>query len=160
ARAVLRRRHGTVYITFADAISLNELLDGRKEHFRETADVAVVEEKRRFIQKLGFRLLREVNQATVAGATSVSATVLLSLPQRACRLREFCTRARSLAELLRWQNVRFTASLDRNLDGEFRENLGFLESGGLIRRLAGDDGGIIHVPTDKRLALDFYKNNT
>src|SRR5262249_15921853 len=75
-------------------------------------------------------------------------------------LREFCTRARSLAELLRWQNVRFTASLDRNLDGEFRENLGFLESGGLIRRLAGDDGGIIHVPTDKRLALDFYNNNT
>ena len=159
ARAVLRRRHGTVYITFGDAISLNNLLGGRKERFR-SADPGVIDEKRRFIQKLGFRLLREVNHVTVAGATAVSATVLLSRPQRACRQSEFVTRARALTEFLGWQGVRFTASLERNFEGEFRENLSFLESGGLIRRLPGEGGGIIHVPADKRLALDFYKNNT
>ncbi len=160
ARTVLRRRHGTVYISFAEPISLNDTLGGRKERFRHATDPSTVQEKRRFIQKLGFRLLRQVNDVTVAGATSVSATVLLNMPQRACRQSEFVTRARALTEFLRWRQVRFTASLERNCEAEFRENLNFLESGGLIRRLAGGDGGIIHVPTEKRFALDFYKNNS
>ena len=36
----------------------------------------------------------------------------------------------------------------------------FLESGGLIQRLASEARSVIHVPAEKRLALDFYKNNT
>ena len=96
------------------------------------------ERKRRFVQKLGFRLLREVNDTAVAGATSVSATVLLGLPHRACRLDDFVTRARALVRYLRTRGVRFTASLERNDEGDFRENLAFLESGGLIQRLASE----------------------
>jgi glycerol-3-phosphate O-acyltransferase len=160
ARRVLSRRHGTVYISFADPISLNEALGDRKEAFRHNEDPAVVERKRRFVQKLGFRLLREVNAATVAGATSVSATVLLSASPRACRLPDFVTRAQVLARYLRARGVRFTASLERNVEGEFRENLGFLENGGLIQRLATEARGVIYVPAEKRPALNFYKNNT
>jgi glycerol-3-phosphate O-acyltransferase len=59
---------------------------------------------------------------------------------------------------LRSQDVRLTASLERNAP-DFKESLAFLESGGLIQRLPGDDG-IIHVPLEKRIILDFYKNNT
>ncbi|MEO8605168.1 MAG: hypothetical protein ABI629_21550, partial [bacterium] len=47
-----------------------------------------------------------------------------------------------------------------NAEGEFRETLGFLESGGLMKRLAAEARSVIYVPTEKRLALDFYKNNT
>lgn len=160
ARRVLSRRHGTVYITFADPISLNDALGDRKEAFREHADRDTQERKRRFVQKLGFRLLREVNDAAVAGATSVSATVLLGLQHRACRLDDFVTRARALVGYLRTRGVRFTASLERNDEGEFRENLAFLEGGGLIQRLASEARSVIYVPDEKRLALDFSKNNT
>ena len=160
ARRVLRRRHGTVSITFAEPISLNDALGERKETFRRQTDPEVLTQKRRFVQKLGFRLLREVNAAAVAGATSVSASVLLGLPHRACRLDDFVTRALALTRFLRAREVRFTASLERNSGGEFRENLGFLESGGLMQRLAGGERSVIYVPTEKRLALDFYKNNT
>jgi len=160
ARRVLSRRHGTVDITFAEPISLNEALGERKEVFRQRRDEETLERKRRFVQKLGFRLLRAVNEGAVAGATSLSATVLLGLPHRACRLDDFVTRARALARYLRARGVRFTASLVRNDDGEFRENLGFLESGGLIQRLASEARSVIYVPGEKRLALDFYKNNT
>jgi glycerol-3-phosphate O-acyltransferase len=159
ARSVLRRRHGTVYITFAEPISLNQALGPRKELFQVQHDTAVADEKRRFIQKLGFRLLREVNAVAVGGATSVSATVLLGLPHAACRREEFVTRALALVDFLGHQGVRFTASLERNVQANFRENVAFLEGGGLIRRLAGEDD-VIHVPPEKRLALDFYKNNT
>lgn len=160
ARRVLSRRHGTVYINFADPISLNDALGERKEAFRKQSDSEMAERKRRFVQKLGFRLLREVNDTAVAGATSISATVLLGLPHRACRLDDFVTRARALVRYLRTRGVRFTASLERNDEGEFRENLGFLENGGLIQRLASEARSVIYVPDEKRLPLDFYKNNT
>lgn len=160
ARRVLRRRHGTVDITFAEPISLAEALGTRREEFRNDDDPVVAERKRRFVQKLGFRLLRGVNDVSVAGATSVSATVLLGLPHRACRLDDFVTRAMALTRFLRARGVRFTASLDRNADTDFRENLAFLEGGGLVQRLSGETRSVLHVPAEKRLALDFYKNNT
>jgi glycerol-3-phosphate O-acyltransferase len=160
ARRVLSRRHGTVDITFADPISLNDALGERKNVFRHGHDTETLERKRRFVQKLGFRLLRAVNDGAVAGATSVSATVLLGLPHRACRLDDFVTRAHALARYLRARGVRFTASLVRNDEGDFRENLGFLENGGLIQRLASEARSVIYVAGEKRLALDFYKNNT
>ena len=153
ARRVLSRRHGTVYITFADPISLRDALGDRKDVFRRHHDAETLERKRRFVQKLGFRLLREVNDAAVAGATSMSASVLLGLPHRACRLDDFVIRARSLVRYLRTRGVRFTASLERNDEGGFRENLTFLESGGLVQRLASENRSVINVPDDKRLAL-------
>lgn len=158
ARTVLRQNRGTVYVTFADPISLREALGDRLERFRQRAgDPSVEEEKRRFIQKLGFRILRAVNEVAVAGATAVSATVLLSRAEAAWRYADFLKRAQSLVKFLRHRQVTLTASLERNA-GDFLENLAFLENGGLVRRLPGDEV-IIHVPADKRMTLDFYKNN-
>lgn len=159
ARSVLRRRHGTVEISFGEPISLSDALGERKDAFRTPVDEETSEQKRRFVRKLGFRLLREVNACTVAGATSVSASVLLGLPHRACRLDDFVVRACALTHYLSASGVRFTASLLRNEAGEFRENLGFLESGGLIKRIPGEVPTVIAVPDEKRRALDFYKNN-
>ncbi|MFI5365324.1 MAG: 1-acyl-sn-glycerol-3-phosphate acyltransferase [Candidatus Binatia bacterium] len=159
ARTVLRQKYGSVYVTFAEPISLNRALGDRKERMRAHAgDPTVEEEKRRFTQKLGFRILREVNAVTVAGATSVSCTVLLSSPHAAWRYPRFLAGAQTLVQLLRYLGVRFTASLERNLH-DFKESLAFLETGALIRRLPGEDS-VIHVPPDKRIIVDFYKNNT
>jgi len=158
ARTVLRQNRGTVYVTFAEPISLREALGDRLQRFRERAgDPAVEEEKRRFIQKLGFRILRAVNEVAVAGATAVSATVLLSRPEAAWRYQDFLQRAQALVKFLRHRKVTLTASLERNAN-DFLENLAFLENGGLIRRLRGEEV-ILHVPSDKRMTLDFYKNN-
>ncbi len=161
ARSVLRQKYGTVYVTFAPPISLNDALGERTERWRTSEDdPAIQEEKRRFTQKLGFQLLREVNRVEVAGATSVSATVLLSAPQPALRRPDFVAAAQALVGLLRLTGVRFTASLDRNCEADFKESIAFMESGGLVQRLPGEHGGVIHVPADKRMNLDFYKNNS
>lgn len=159
ARTVLRQKYGTVYVTFGEPISLDGALGDRKERLREhPGDAAIEEEKRRFIQKLGFRILREVNAITVVGATSLSSTVLLSSPHAAWRYPQFLAGAQTLVGLLRHQGVRFTASLERNAT-DFKESLTFLENGGLVRRVPGDDD-VIHVPPEKRIILDFYKNNS
>jgi len=156
ARSVLRQTYGAVSVSFADPISLNELLgDGRERMRRDTPEVE--EEKRRFTQKLGLRLLREINGVTVAGSTSVSATVLLSSSRAAWRYRAFLPLAQELVRLLRHRGVEFTPALERN-QRNFLESLAFLEYSGLVRRLEG--GQVIEVPIEKRVNLDFYKNNT
>jgi glycerol-3-phosphate O-acyltransferase len=158
ARRVLRRRHGTVYVSFAEPISLAESLGERRQFFGAGGE-DVEEEKRRFIRKFGLRLLREINRASVVGATSVSATVLLSAEGDACRNDDFVARGRALVSFLRRRGVRLTASLKRNDSDQFRESLHFLENGGLIKRLSGMGGEVVYVPESQRLALDFYKNN-
>ena len=160
AASVLRQRYGTVYVTFADPISLKDALGARKDRFLTQAGEPEVEtEKRRFIQKLGFRLLREVNGVAVAGATSVSATALLSAPRAALRVDSFLRTTALLADLLRSQGVRFTASLERNIGNRFQESLAWLGEQGLVQHLTEADVDILYVPPDKRINLDFYKNN-
>jgi len=159
ARTVLRQKYGSVQVTFADPISLNQALGNRRDRFRNPAhDPDIEDEKRRFTRKLGFRILREVNAVTVVGATSLSSTVLLSSPHAAWRYPQFLEAAQTLVRFLRHQGVQLTASLERNV-ADFKESRLFLESGGLIQRLQGD-GDVIRVPTEKRVSLNFYKNNT
>ena len=161
ARSVLKRRYGTVYVSYADPISLNALLGPARERFAAgLGDPEGEEEKRRFIQRLGFRLLRAVNDAAVAGATAVSATALLGAPRAACRMSDFLAAARALSGLLHAQGARITASLERNDQSDFRESLRWLEGGGLVERFVDSGGVVLHVPVSKRLNLDFYKNNT
>ena len=105
---------------------------------------AIEEEKRHFIQKLGFRILREVNDAAVAGATSVSSTVLLAAPESAIRYGDFVVAARGFTELLLHKKVTLTASLHRNIEN-FYESLNFLQNGKLIEWMKDRDGDIIHL---------------
>jgi glycerol-3-phosphate O-acyltransferase len=161
ARSVLSRWYGTVYVSYADPISLSAALGPLRERFQVGfREPGVEEEKRRFVQRLGFRLLREVNGAAVAGATAVSATTLLGAPRAACRLSDFLDGSHTLIGLLRASGVRLTSSLERNEKSKFRESLGWLEGGGLVQRLHDSDGVVLHVPNEKRFNLDFYKNNT
>ncbi|HEY2388616.1 MAG TPA: 1-acyl-sn-glycerol-3-phosphate acyltransferase [Candidatus Binatia bacterium] len=157
ARAVLRQKYGTVYVTFAPPISLDTALGDRKERFQQE-EPAIQDEKRRFIRKLGFRLLREVNEVAVAGATSLSSTVLLSAPQQAVRYGDFVAAGRLLTNLLVARGVTLTASLQRNT-GDFEESLRFLQSGKLVERMKDSAGDIIYAAPEKRMILDFYKNN-
>jgi glycerol-3-phosphate O-acyltransferase len=162
ARSVLKQRHGTVYVSFAEPLSLRDTLGDRLIRFTRDADEPEVqEEQRRFVQKLGFRILREVNEAAVVGATSLSATVLLSHHESSCPFPTFVLAARTLAELLRWKGAAFSPSLERNLVSEnFAEILGFLASSGLIDIVEDEGTKLLEVRGEKRGALDFYKNNS
>jgi glycerol-3-phosphate O-acyltransferase len=162
ARSVLKQRHGTVYVSFADPMSLRATLGERLDRFRvDPAEPEVEEEKRRFIQKLGFRILREVNEVAIVGATSLSATVLLSAPGGTSSFHEYATSARTLAELLRWRGVELSASLERNLGrSNFAEITSFLASSKLLEIEENGQGRLLRVPAARRKVLDFYKNNS
>ena len=97
----------------------------------------------------------------VVGATSLTATVLLSAPLGARTDAEFQLHARALSELLRWQGVNFTSSLERNLaTPNFEEIKAFLTSAGLVEEVEEASGTELRVRPEKRTVLDFYKNNS
>jgi glycerol-3-phosphate O-acyltransferase len=159
ARRFLKQKYGSVYVSFAEPISLSDELAERKERFAvEAGTPEVEEEKRRFIQRLGFRILRDVNRVAVAGATSISSTVLLGAPHWGFRYRAFRERADALYRLTSFQGIRPTSSLVRNV-GTFRESMGFLSGNGLIEVLTRGREEVLIVRQGRRVALDFYKNN-
>lgn len=159
ARRFLKQKYGSVYVSFAEPISLSDELGERKQRFLEhEGEPEVEEEKRRFVQRLGFRILRDVNRVAVAGATSISATVLLGAAHWGFRYRDFRERADALYRLTSFLGIRPTASLVRNA-GTFRESMAFLGSNGLIEVLPRGREEVLVVRQGRRLALDFYKNN-
>lgn len=160
ARSVLQTNYGTAYVSFGEPISLNTALGPLNERFREAPeDPEVAEEQRRFTLKLGFRLLAEVNAASVVSAPSIAATVLLSNSHPAIRVQDFLRRAQLLLDHAEREGASFTRSLAQDRVA-FRETLAFLENSGLVKAFADGDGGILHVPDEKRINLDFYKNNS
>lgn len=159
ARRFLKRNYGTVYMSFAEPISLKDALGENRQRFTDGTGIEEIEEeKRRFIQRLGFRILRDVNDCSVAGATSISATVLLGAPHVGTRYQDYAVQANALAEYVLASGVTPTASLERNL-GDFRESLGFLEQSGHIETYKRGEDEILVVAENRRMALDFYKNN-
>ena len=102
-----------------------------------------------------------MNAAAVAGATlgeRHGAARRAAARRAGCA--DFLAASHALVALLRVQGAHLTASLVRNEASDFREGLAWLESGGLVERLVDGDGVVLHVPTEKRMNLDFYKNNT
>jgi glycerol-3-phosphate O-acyltransferase len=149
-----------VYLSFGEPISLNEVLGDRKQRFVEAGGVPEIEdEKRRFVQKLGFRLLREVNECSVAGATSISAAVLLAAPHGGTAVSRLCRageRAREARPVRRCRADGVPEAQHRRFPREPRipreQRLDRHDAARAAKRYSS-------YARTKRLALDFYKNN-
>ncbi len=160
ARSILNANYGKAYVSFAEPISLNEALGPLKERLGGALDdPEVEEEKRRFTLKLGFRLLGEVNAVSAVNAPSIASTVLLAHAYPAIRMNDFLRAAHLLLGHAEREGAQLTESLARDRE-TFRETLAFLAKSGLIVEIEDGEGGILHVPDEKRINLDFYKNNT
>jgi glycerol-3-phosphate O-acyltransferase len=157
ARRVLRRRFGSVCVNFGEPISLAEALGNRREAFARDPSPEVQAEKRRFIEELGNRICERINWAMVANATSVAAAALLGERRRGCLRSELAERMREIVELLRLQDVRLTAALERDA-GEFSESIAFLLRSDLIEAVSDARGEILYYEESRRRALDVYRN--
>src|SRR5439155_24737131 len=98
-------------------------------------------------------------RVSVVGAPSIAATVLLANPYPAIRFCDFLRAAHLLLDYSERLGARFTGLLRQDRE-TFQETFGFLESSGLVVRIEDGEGGILHVPDDKRINLDFHKNNS
>lgn len=157
ARRFLRSRFGSVHIHFDDPISLSAAMGDRRAAFHRPSGPEEEDEKRRFVEALGYRLVERINWSAAANATSVAASVLLGQPHRGMRQREFVERMQWTVDLLRAQHVRFTDALVAD-EGDFADSLRFLANASLVHVEDDPRGEIVFYDESRRRALDIYRN--
>lgn len=176
ARKVLERRFGSVHVHFSDPISLADAMGDRRERFAASvvgeidqlvageaepegeAPDAVKEERRAFIDDLGYRIVERINWSFVVNATSVAAAVLLGHPHRGLRRAELVARMQDVIGLLKLQGVACTTALEADVD-DFSESIGFLLRSDLVVEAEGGEGDILYYEPSRRRALDIYRNS-
>ncbi len=156
ARKFLQRRFGSVYVNFGEPISLAAALGPNRERLAgdEPEDQAA---RRRFVERLGNRIVERINWAIVASATSVGACALLGERHRGMLRPELVQRMQWVVDLLRLQDVRLTPALQRD-EGDFADSIASLLRMDLIRAVEEPRGEILYFEPGRRRALEIYRN--
>jgi glycerol-3-phosphate O-acyltransferase len=157
ARKFLQRRFGSVFVNFGEPISLAEALGARRPLLAAGQGEEVEEEKRRFVDALGHRIVERINWATVVNATSLAACAILGGPHRGLLRHELTRRMQLVVALLRLQDVSLTPALAKE-GGDFKEAIAFLLRSDLLRSAQDARGEILYFDESRRRALDFYRN--
>lgn len=160
APKVLASRYGRVYIRFDDPIWLAELAAQRgfdRENHTE-------DEKRAFVQTLGFRIVEGINNVTAMTATGLLSSALLSHDRRGLAVPELVDRMSFLLNLVResgGQTV-FPADLPNALDplqdGPMKEARQVHEKDGVLKVHEANGEHIFEVVENQRITLDYHKN--
>lgn len=182
---ILTRRYGRVYLRFGNILGFDEMIDqvaplpdslfpaklaadtqarAKLEDEKTGIETTLSPAKRRqLVQYIAQQAIHEINRVTIATPAAILATVLLGHRRRGISMRELTTSANELcAELVRLRAPIAPTCLDES-DG-FREDtmqeaIRLLHEGKLISRHEFGDETILSIPDDRRLALEYYKNN-
>lgn len=181
AGTVLTSRYGRVYVTFEQPLRLSEYLARTGAPSMAGADDAAFRDVTR---KLGYHLMRRIQEATVVTPTSLIGTCLLSHDRRGMSASRLHEMAGFLVDLLQRRNARFSRSVQFSLERHhgriagtearsrregFRvrgeaiahlldEAVNLLLRGKLMERTERGGETIYTVPERARLELDYYRN--
>ena len=153
---VLRRRYGRVYVRVAPAFSAREMLESAGTPMKEMDG----ETRKRFLKNVGEHILYKIHRTTPVTPSAVAATVLLSHDRRGMVVREFHRRCAFLIGFLESRDARFSNSLGSEPRDALDEALQVFASNKLVQIFEEEDGDdIIAIVQERRLTMDYYKNN-
>lgn len=158
SRRVLRTRFGRVNVQFAEPLSFRDYLSGWTE--RRTAAGAGADpvldpaDRRDLVAQLAYRLVSDINTATLATAPALVSTALLTHPRRGLYATELYASVERLAEDLEASGARVVSL--HNVADKVQATLGLL--GRLVRHHRGRFEEVIRPRNSRRLELAFYKN--
>ncbi len=152
----LKSKKGKVYIDFGDPISLQDFL--RKETFKSTDKK---EQTKETINELAYELTYGINKSSTVTTSSLVAMALLTNNKRATSQEEVIQKMDLYLDYLRFKNSHLSDPLERYPDHAIQEALKVYERNHLIQTFHDDDTGnaLYTIPTEKKLLLDYYKNN-
>jgi glycerol-3-phosphate O-acyltransferase len=149
---LIRENYGKIYLNFGEPMSLRKYL----EQAAESAD----DPDSPGFEELGYDLVSEINRLTLATPGGLIACALLSSGRPARRDEELKKAWRGFYSWLRHRGARMSNTFSAIRDWQ-EEALIFYQSKKLVE-IAYDpliDQRIVSVPAEKRLSLEFYKNN-
>jgi glycerol-3-phosphate O-acyltransferase len=159
SRSILKKRYGRVYVTFNDPISIKGFIEAAG-YKRETITKSQL---RQLQYDLAYRIVYSINQVSVVSTVNLVSAAFLASPQGAVTSDELLHISRIFIDWLAHFRIRFSKTLNRP-DAAFADAVNSLEEEGLIQEIKGepdepDFEKVFFVPDEKRLTLEFYKNN-
>jgi glycerol-3-phosphate O-acyltransferase len=150
----LKKKYGRVYIQFAPPLSVREYLQSKQ------SDLAGMQGVRRrgMVEDLALRVSYAINEVTTVTPSALAATVLLNHAKRGITLSELTRHASFLLRLLQDLGARRSLVL-KNLPWAVDEALQGFVGDKTVQRWEEPDGLIYTLEDNKRIILDYYKNN-
>jgi len=164
---VLRSKYGRLYVQFGELLEFEDVLEelaGTDEDGRPRRDVKPPE-RRNLVQTIGHRVVYEIDRVTVVTPAALVATVVLAHRRRGITDSELEAGAQRAADALQRMDARFARSICDD-QGKVRvatleEAVSLFLDGKLLTRVDEGEGqdAIYSVPEERRIALEYYKNN-
>lgn len=154
---VLRSKYGRLYVQFGEVLSFDEAV-------AQIEGEITPPKRRALIQQIAHRATYQMDRATVVTPAALVATSLLVHRRRGITRRNLQERAEALLRALQRMGARVAKSL---LDERGRLRIDTLDEGialfvdaKLLKSAdATGDEPIYNVPDQRRIALEYYKNN-
>ena len=157
-RRVLRKRYGRAYIRFAEPISLRRYLE------RQNHDLGGMAPKERhaMYRHFAYRIINYINQESMVTAYALAASALLAQPRHGVSKAEFLEVAQTFYDFIVAREVGLARTM-KNLGASLQDSLRNMERNKLIDKLKDEDDDledeVFTLEDNKRLALEYYKNN-
>ncbi len=159
ARSVLKKRYGTVYVKFAQPMSLKSYM----QRFELDFNTLRPKERHAMYRDLAWRIIHSINNASMVTHFALVAAVILTTTKRGISLAEIKLIVRNYYNYLQHQGVRMASRL-QDLEKTLQESLSLMEKIKWLELLADEDETdeeerIYTVDDGSRLHLEYYKNN-
>lgn len=154
---ILRNKYGTVHVSFAQPVFLDELLDKHQPRWRE---LTIKEDKPAWmgplLGELGTRIMTGINQAAHVNAINLLAVVLLAMPKHAIG------RAELLAQLELYLDLLSRCRYSERITHTRRTPAEIIDYGielGVLLVHANPLGDIIAIQPEQAVLLTYFRNN-
>jgi glycerol-3-phosphate O-acyltransferase len=160
ARRFLKQRYGKIYINFHDPISLNELLSEYDTPFTEMPQKTQNE----LCRNMGWRMIRAIDEASVVTPHAIVAAALLNYPSKRFTAEELFRVIDTYMHLLYAESAKLTDTLAYDHQRVCEQALESYLDRKLVELPDGEKNmpaelGQFRVPVNKRMQLEYYKNN-
>jgi len=161
SRKLLKKRYGSVYLNVGEPISLKSYLAAEEIQIEEMN----VSKRQGFYRKIGYEIVGEINKISVVSPLSLLAAGLLSHYRRGISHDDLMNILDEFYDYLVYKKVRFSSTF-ANKEKALIDALSRFESLGHISKMGPDEDEedefeeiIYSVDDDKRMNLEYYKNN-
>jgi glycerol-3-phosphate O-acyltransferase len=160
SRKVLKKRYGSVYMNIGEPILLKTYLSSLEVPIEEMS----LAERQSLYRKMGYEIANEINESSVVTPFALTASGLLCHYKRGISNYDLMNLLNEFYDYLAFRKVRFSSTLASG-EKALNDALNLFESSGFISAMGPDDEEeefeeiIYSVEEDKRLTLEYYKNN-
>lgn len=159
--SILRKRYGRVYVNIGEPIIMKDYLEKTEKQIHTMA----LEERQSLYRKIGYEIVLEINKVSVVTPFSLVASGLLSHDRRGISHEDLTEVLNEFYEYLLTRKVKFAATFAYR-GKAIAEALNIFAQSGIISKIEAEEDEVeelqevvYSLEDDKRLNLEYYKNN-